>query len=415
HMDKSLEYNLRQPIVHMHCHQLPKPHTEKYALTLANLWGCLLTPIYRHASFLLSVYSFCLREANLDGHNLHRRRLPTRSSPPPAAVRRSARQSPCSSRRRRASLARMRPGTGPGRRGSLGEVGRRGGGPVSVSSDVFEGSSCLSCLLKSELFEGDPCGDDDVKTGVYNLHSLHSTISSPSIAICIYGYNSSGGSSKRSRALYTHVDVGMGNSKSKATKDDKVSYVATDVANVDEYNANGIALDDNDDNECSTGRGMGNSKSKATEDDKVSDVATGMGNSKSKANEDDKVSYVATDQVMHTDDDDADQINIDVANVDEYNANGIAVDDNDDNECSTGRGMGNSKSKATKDDKVSDVATEDMGAFISTIVDDDTISSAFMDDEYYLFGSQDFHHNIGKHRLHLWVHRLPYFSYMNIG
>lgn len=31
---------------------------------------------------------------------------------------------------------------------------------------------------------------------------------------------------------------------------------------------------------------------------------------------------------------------------------------------------------------------EDMGAFISTIVDDDTISSAFMDNEYYLFGSQ---------------------------
>ena len=30
---------------------------------------------------------------------------------------------------------------------------------------MFEGSPCLSCLLKSELFEGDPCGDDDVKTG----------------------------------------------------------------------------------------------------------------------------------------------------------------------------------------------------------------------------------------------------------
>lgn len=28
---------------------------------------------------------------------------------------------------------------------------------------MFEGSPCLSCLLKSELFEGDPCGDDDVK------------------------------------------------------------------------------------------------------------------------------------------------------------------------------------------------------------------------------------------------------------
>ncbi|KAE8777618.1 Calcium/calmodulin-dependent serine/threonine-protein kinase 1 [Hordeum vulgare] len=205
------------------------------------------------------------------------------------------------------------------------------------------------------------------------------------------------------------VVQGMGNSKSKATKDDKVSYVATDdfrdqvmhtddddadqinidVANVDEYNANGIALDDNDDNECSTGRGMGNSKSKATEDDKVSDVATGlfnditnvhqpchvirgMGNSKSKANEDDKVSYVATDQVMHTDDDDADQINIDVANVDEYNANGIAVDDNDDNECSTGRGMGNSKSKATKDDKVSDVATDNpiSSSYTSLSIDD---------------------------------------------
>ncbi|KAI4976776.1 hypothetical protein ZWY2020_050383 [Hordeum vulgare] len=161
---------------------------------------------------------------------------------------------------------------------------------------------------------------------------------------------------------------------------------------------------------ASSSSGMGNSKSKAIEGDKVSDVATGMVNSKSKATEDDKVSDVATDdfidQVMHADDDDADQVNIDVANVDEYNANGIVVDENDDNECSTGPGVGNSKSNATEDDKVSDVATglfnditnvhqpchvirEDMGAFISTIADDDTISSAFMDDEYYLFGSQD--------------------------
>ncbi|KAI5010949.1 hypothetical protein ZWY2020_013086 [Hordeum vulgare] len=140
--------------------------------------------------------------------------------------------------------------------------------------------------------------------------------------------------------------------------------------------------------------GMGNSKSKAIEGDNVSDVSTGMVNSNSKATEDDKVSYVATgdfiDQGMHADDDDADQINIDVENVDEYNANGIAVDDNDDNEYSTGPGVGNSKSKATEDDIVSDVAAEDMGAFISTIVDDDTISSSFIDDEYYLFRSQVF-------------------------
>ncbi|KAI4975416.1 hypothetical protein ZWY2020_049023 [Hordeum vulgare] len=133
---------------------------------------------------------------------------------------------------------------------------------------------------------------------------------------------------------------------------------------------------------------MGNSKSKAIEGDNVSDVSTGMVNSNSKATEDDKVSYVATDQGMHADDDDADQINIDVANVDEYNANGIAVHDNDDNEYSTGPGVGNSKSKATEVDIVSDVAAEDMGAFINTIVDDDTISSSFIDDEYYLFRSQ---------------------------
>ncbi|KAI5006721.1 hypothetical protein ZWY2020_033964 [Hordeum vulgare] len=118
-------------------------------------------------------------------------------------------------------------------------------------------------------------------------------------------------------------------------------------------------------------RRMGNSKRKAIEGDNVSDVSTGMVNSNSKATEDDKVSYVATgdfiDQGMHADDDDADQINIDVANVDEYNANGIAVDDNDDNEYSTGPGVGNSKSKATEDDIVSDVAADIHEASLMTL------------------------------------------------
>ncbi|KAI4980067.1 hypothetical protein ZWY2020_016820 [Hordeum vulgare] len=95
---------------------------------------------------------------------------------------------------------------------------------------------------------------------------------------------------------------------------DDADQVNIDVANVDEYNANGIAVDDDDDKECSTGPGMGNSKSKATQDDKVSDVPT----------------------VMYAHGDGADEVNIVVGNIDEYNAMDIAVADNDDNECSIG-------------------------------------------------------------------------------
>ena len=36
-MDKSYKYNLRQPLVHRNCHQLPKPHMEIYALTIRML------------------------------------------------------------------------------------------------------------------------------------------------------------------------------------------------------------------------------------------------------------------------------------------------------------------------------------------------------------------------------------------